>query len=54
VVETEGISTFSALQRQGVPSQMLFFPDENHWILKPLNSLKWHQTVKDWLKKWLE
>lgn len=53
VCETEGIATFTALQRLGIPSQMLFFPDENHWVLKPVNSLKWHETVSNWLKQWL-
>lgn len=39
----EGLATFTALQRRGVPSRLLFFPDENHWTLKPANSLKWHK-----------
>jgi acylaminoacyl-peptidase len=46
----QGIGVFTALQRQGVESEFLHFPDENHWVLKPLNSLKWHATVFDWLK----
>ena len=54
VVDTEGISTFTALQRRGIESKMLFFPDENHWVLKPLNSLKWHETVFAWLNKHLK
>eukprot|EP01034_Spumella_vulgaris_P023629 gene23629-29868_t len=54
VCETEGIATFTALQRRGVPSQMLYFPDENHWTLKPINSLKWHSTVFEWLHRWLQ
>jgi dipeptidyl aminopeptidase/acylaminoacyl peptidase len=54
VCETEGIATFTALQRRGVPSQLLYFPDENHWVLKPLNSLKWHSTVFSWLHRWLQ
>lgn len=37
----------------GIDSQFLFFPDENHWVLKPMNSIKWHQTVFAWLKKYL-
>lgn len=52
VLDTEGISTFTALQRQGIPSQLLYFPDENHWVLKPANSLQWHRTVLDWIKRW--
>jgi dipeptidyl aminopeptidase/acylaminoacyl peptidase len=49
----QGIATFTALQRQGVPSRLLVFPDENHWILKPANSLLWHETVLGWLDQWL-
>ena len=52
VVETEAFSTFTALQRLGIESQLLYFPDENHWILKPQNSRLWHQTVLDWLDRW--
>ena len=54
VPETEGIATFTALQRLGVPSKFLYFPDENHWVLKPLNSIKWHYTIFDWLQQWLK
>jgi dipeptidyl aminopeptidase/acylaminoacyl peptidase len=49
---TQGIATFTALQRRGIPSQFLYFPDENHWVLKPQNSLQWHETVLAWLKRW--
>lgn len=52
VVETQGLSTFTALQRLGIPSKLLYFPDENHWVLKPQNSIFWHDTVIDWLDKW--
>ena len=54
VVEVEGIATFTALQRRGIPSRMLFFPDENHWCLKAKNSLKWYRTVGAWLDQWLK
>jgi len=47
-----GISTFTALQRLGVPSKFLYFPDENHWVLKPKNSILWHETVIGWLDQW--
>jgi dipeptidyl aminopeptidase/acylaminoacyl peptidase len=47
-----GISTFTALQRRGIPSEFLYFPDENHWVLKPRNSLQWHETVIGWLDRW--
>lgn len=52
VVDTQGISTFTALQRRGIPSKFLYFPDENHWVLKPANSILWHETVLDWLNEW--
>ncbi len=54
VVETQGLSSFTALQRRGIPSKLLYFPDENHWILKPHNSILWHETVIGWLDKWLK
>ncbi|MBB1472652.1 S9 family peptidase [Luteimonas sp. MC1782] len=47
----QGLSTFTALQRRGIDSQLLYFPDENHWVLKPQNSVLWHDTVNAWLKK---
>ena len=52
VVDTAGISTFNALQRRGIPSKSLYFPDENHWVLKPHNSIQWHETVISWLDQW--
>ena len=54
VPETEGIATFTALQRRGIPSKFLYFPDENHWVLKPMNSIKWHNTIFSWLQQWLK
>jgi dipeptidyl aminopeptidase/acylaminoacyl peptidase len=54
VVETQGMSTFTALQRRGIPSKFLYFPDENHWILKPQNSIQWHETVISWLDQWVK
>jgi pimeloyl-ACP methyl ester carboxylesterase len=54
VVETQGLSSFNALQRRGIPSRFLYFPDENHWILKPANSILWHETVIGWLDRWLK
>jgi dipeptidyl aminopeptidase/acylaminoacyl peptidase len=50
----EGLQLFTALQRKGVPSRLLYFPDEGHWVLKPQNSKLWHQTVLDWLDRWLK
>jgi dipeptidyl aminopeptidase/acylaminoacyl peptidase len=52
VVDTQGISTFNTLQRLGIPSKLLYFPDENHWVLKPHNSIQWHETVIGWLNEW--
>ncbi|KAI9091781.1 Alpha/Beta hydrolase protein [Phlyctochytrium arcticum] len=46
---TEGVAVFTALQRRGIKSRFLYFPDENHWVLKPGNSLKWHKEMFDWL-----
>jgi dipeptidyl aminopeptidase/acylaminoacyl peptidase len=54
VVDTQGIATFNALQRLGIPSRLLYFPDENHWVLKPHNSILWHETVIGWLDRWLK
>ena len=52
VVYSEGLGTFTALQRRGIPSRFLYFPDENHWVLKPANSVLWHETVLGWLAQW--
>ena len=52
VVYTQGLSTFTALRRQGVPARLLFFPDENHWVLKPHNSIQWHEEVLAWITRW--
>lgn len=49
---TQGIATFTALQRRGIPSKLLVFPDENHWVLKPANSIQWHREVEKWLGEW--
>jgi len=50
---TEGLSLFTALQRQGVPSRLVVFPDEGHWIGKPLNQRLWYAEVQGWLEKYL-
>jgi dipeptidyl aminopeptidase/acylaminoacyl peptidase len=49
----QGLQFFTALQVRGVPSKILMFPDEGHWILKPGNSRLWHATVMDWLHRYL-
>ncbi|CAG7853281.1 Dipeptidyl-peptidase 5; AltName: Full=Dipeptidyl-peptidase V; Short=DPP V; Short=DppV; Flags: Precursor [Serendipita indica DSM 11827] len=51
--ETEGIAAFHALQQRGIPSRFLYFPDENHWVLKPENSLKWHYEVFKWIAEFV-
>ncbi|KRG83480.1 peptidase S9 [Stenotrophomonas daejeonensis] len=49
----QGLATFTALQRKGIESKLLYFPDENHWVLKPHNSIQWHDTVNAWLKQYI-
>jgi len=49
----QGLGAFTALQRRGIESQFLYFPDENHWVLKPQNSIQWHDTVQGWLQRWI-
>ena len=51
---TQGLAVFTALQRRGIPSRFLYFPDENHFVLKPANALLWHETVLGWLDRWLK
>jgi dipeptidyl aminopeptidase/acylaminoacyl peptidase len=50
----QALGTFTALQRKGIDSKLLVFPDENHWVLKPANSLQWHHTVLGWLDQYLK
>ena len=50
----QGIAVFTAAQRQGIESRLLVFPDENHWVLKPQNSVLWHDTVNAWLHSHLD
>ncbi|MDH4004951.1 MAG: S9 family peptidase, partial [Gammaproteobacteria bacterium] len=50
---TQGIAAFTALQRRGIESRFLYFPDENHWVLKPHNSVHWHEQVNAWLHQFL-
>ena len=51
---TQGLGAFTALQRRNVPSRLLRFPDENHWVLKPQNSIQWYDVVQDWMARWLK
>jgi dipeptidyl aminopeptidase/acylaminoacyl peptidase len=48
----QGLSAFTAMQRRGIPSRLLIFPDENHWVLKANNSIRWHEEVRKWLDQW--
>jgi dipeptidyl aminopeptidase/acylaminoacyl peptidase len=49
---SQGFDLFTTLQRLGVPSEMLYFPDEGHWVLKPQNSQLWYKTVNAWIDRW--
>jgi dipeptidyl aminopeptidase/acylaminoacyl peptidase len=54
VPEGQAFQLFTALQRRGVPSRLLFFPDEGHWVLKPQNSQLWYKTVLEWLDRYVK
>ncbi len=51
---TQGLQLFTALQMQKVPSKLLVFPDEGHWVLKPQNSVLWYKTFIDWIDSWVK
>ena len=51
---SEGFQVFTALQKMNVPSKLLYFPDEDHWVHKPLNSELWYKTVHEWIAEWVE
>ncbi|MBQ2301571.1 MAG: prolyl oligopeptidase family serine peptidase, partial [Bacteroidaceae bacterium] len=50
---TQGMSAFNAARMRGIEAQLLIFPDENHWVLKPQNGILWQRTYFAWLDKWL-
>jgi dipeptidyl aminopeptidase/acylaminoacyl peptidase len=52
VVDVQGMATFTALQRRGIPSRFLHFPDENHWVLKPLHTTRWYEEVLAWIDRY--
>ncbi|MGY6562640.1 MAG: S9 family peptidase [Luteibaculaceae bacterium] len=54
VPESEGMQAFQVLQLKGIPSRFLYFPNENHWVLKPQNSILWHREFKSWLDTYLK
>ena len=51
---TQGMSAFNAARMRGIEAQLLIFPDENHWVLKPQNGILWQRTYFDWLDRWLK
>ena len=52
VPDSQGLAVFTALQRQGIPSQLLYFPNENHWVLQPADSVQWYDTAIAWMNRW--
>ncbi len=52
IADSQGMATFTALQRKGIPSRFIHFPDENHWVRKPQNSKLWHDEVFAWIDRW--
>jgi dipeptidyl aminopeptidase/acylaminoacyl peptidase len=53
VPDSQGLAVFTALQRRGIPSELLYFPNENHWVLKPADSIQWYDTVFAWMNRWM-
>ena len=51
---TQGMAAFNAARMKGIPAELLIFPDENHWVLKPQNGILWQRTFFDWLDRWLK
>ena len=54
ILASQGMMAFNAARLRGVPTRMLVFPDENHWILKPQNAMLWQREFFGWLDKWLK
>jgi dipeptidyl aminopeptidase/acylaminoacyl peptidase len=50
----QGVALYNVLKAKGVPARLVYFPDENHWVLKPQNSRLWYQEVQAWLARWFE
>ena len=50
MVDCEGLSAFTALRRNGIRAELMYFPTENHWVLKPEHSVAWHEKVFSWIK----
>ncbi|MGH7730436.1 MAG: prolyl oligopeptidase family serine peptidase [Candidatus Eiseniibacteriota bacterium] len=53
VPASQGLECYGVLKAKGVPARLVYFPDENHWVLKPANSILWYREVLGWLKRWL-
>jgi dipeptidyl aminopeptidase/acylaminoacyl peptidase len=54
IVATQGMQAFNAAKLKGIPAEFLYFPDENHWVLKPQNGVLWQRTFYNWLDRWLK
>lgn len=54
ILASQGMAAFNAAVLRGIPAEMLIFPDENHWVLKPQNGILWQRTFYEWLDKWLK
>ena len=54
ILASQGMAAFNAAKLRGVPAQLLIFPDENHWVLKPQNGVLWQRTFFEWLDKWVK
>ena len=50
---TQGLECYGVLKAKGVPARLVYFPDENHWVLKPRNSILWYREVLAWLERWI-
>jgi dipeptidyl aminopeptidase/acylaminoacyl peptidase len=53
IPDSQGIAAFTACQRRGIPSRLLYFAKENHWVLNPQNSLRWHTEVFKWFDEFV-
>ncbi|MFO7817793.1 MAG: prolyl oligopeptidase family serine peptidase [Thermodesulfobacteriota bacterium] len=54
VPDSQGLGAFNAARLKGVPARLLYFPNENHWVMSPQNSVLWYRTVIDWLDRWIQ
>lgn len=54
ILANQAMAAFDAAKMQGIPAELLIFPDENHWVLKPQNGILWQRTFFEWLEKWLK